>query len=139
MKRTIYFLILSTLMQLVVNHKCAAQTPSVAVNEFRKGNMGFVARLCHSVLIIEGVGPRVDTVMNTVSRASLKRQLQRIWKYIPKSELLNGHIEQEGATKVLLVMKAFNARGELESESALLFEFILEKSVAKLARIQLAG
>lgn len=123
---------------LALDSDLVAQSKWQIVNQFRRGNLSFVARNCDAQLEIE-IGGLADTIAQTRSHKEREVLLERIWSVVAKSEINRGELKSARNGNWLLVLKSFNSDGELESESAFIFEFVYRKRRVMLRRILLAG
>lgn len=138
MKHKSWIIFVSCFLLFLCRNELPAQSRRQIVNEFRRGNLSFVARNCDEILVVE-VGAAADTVAGTENQDARRIVLERIWNIVPKSEIERGTLKSSGNGDWLLVMKSFNSNGELESESALVFDFVSRQKRYKLHRIYIAG
>ena len=138
MKHKSWIIFVSCFLLFLCRNELPAQSRRQIVNEFRRGNLSFVARNCDTMLVVE-VGVAADTVAGTVNQDARRIVLERIWNIVPKSEIERGTLKSSANGDWLLVMKSFSSNGELESESAFVFEFVFRQKRYKLHRLYIAG
>ena len=125
------------LLLIIIAKTCVGQQPTTILEEFKKGNMSYVSKYSSVPFTIKGISQDTDTSLLNISY--LSTALLKILEVIPVSELKNSKIIKSGKTQYLLEFRTFNEKGELESESTLIFNFKIDNKSYKLTKILLAG
>ncbi|MBK9731122.1 MAG: hypothetical protein IPO83_07520 [Chitinophagaceae bacterium] len=135
MKKASFILLIVFLANLA-----RAQSPLEIVNEFKKGNMSFVANCSTVPFTIQYVSAKADTCLAR-NLDILEEKLNIILNGIGLERLNESESVELSDANVILEFRSFNNDGDLESESTLSFDFKLDKKSKKmkLYKISLAG